>query len=377
MRFILTGILLLEILIFFSCNTQTKSDNKKIASFFIAGNIQGMDTGYVFLSHTKNDTALIDTAYVRNGKFTFKGKATEPGLFTLTLENNNQSLDFFVENANIHINAVKDSINWSEVKGSKSEEQYLELQKLTAPFEEQKAQLSLYYSIAEKNKSVSQIDSLIKVWYSIDQKEKLTIADYCKNNSSIVCAYVVFMKFINRQHKFDINLLSSLFNGFNAQTQNSYYGKKIKKAIETAEKLQIGANAPDFTENTSDDKLVSLSSLKGKAVLLDFWASWCGPCRAQNPSIVNLYNKYNKNNFTIVSVSFDTDKELWIKAIQKDKLNWINVSDLQTFYSNKVGKLYNIQAIPTNYLIDKKGKIIGQELSIKQLDSTLQNITNN
>lgn len=377
MRFIFISILLLKILIFFNCNAQAQTRTNKNDSFIITGNFQGIDTGFVFLSHTENDTIVIDTTYVKNGKFTFKGKVMEPSLFALTLENNQQELSFFVENTNIIINGFKDSISKSEVKGSKSEEQYLKFQKLTTPFEKQKAQLYPYYSIADKNKSFSQTDSLNKVWNSINQNEKKATAEYCKNNPSIVSAYAVFIKFINRQNKFDINLLLSLYNGFDVQTQNSYYGKKIKQAVETAKNLKMGSYAPDFTETTPDDKPISLNSLKGKIVLLDFWASWCVPCRAQNPSLVKLYNKYSKNNFTIISVSFDTDKQLWMKAIQKDKLGWNNVSDLQTFYLNKVGKLYNIQGIPTNYLIDEKGKIIGQELSIKELDSTLQNLTNN
>ncbi|MGI4806343.1 MAG: peroxiredoxin family protein, partial [Janthinobacterium lividum] len=130
--------------------------------------------------------------------------------------------------------------------------------------------------------------------------------------------------------------------------------------------------APDFTQNDPEGKPISLSSFKGKYVLLDFWASWCGPCRQENPNVVKVYNQYKNKNFTVLGVSLDrpNGKDAWLKAIKDDGLTWNHVSDLQ-FWNNQVAKLYSIQSIPGNFLIDPTGKIIAKDLRGEELEQKL------
>ena len=122
-----------------------------------------------------------------------------------------------------------------------------------------------------------------------------------------------------------------------------------------------GTQAVDFTQNDTANNPVSLSSFKGKYVLVDFWASWCGPCRHENPAVVEAYNKYKEKNFTILSVSLDQNKDKWKQAIKADNLTWTHVSDLK-YWQNEVAQLYHIQSIPANMLIDPSGKIIARDL---------------
>ena len=132
----------------------------------------------------------------------------------------------------------------------------------------------------------------------------------------------------------------------------------------------MGTDALDFTQNDISDKPVTLSSFKGKYVLVDFWASWCRPCRAENPNVVKIYNKFKSKNFTVLGVSLDQQKDAWLKAIEKDNLTWTHVSDLQQ-WNNAVAQLYRVQSIPQNFLIDPKGKIVAKDLRGEDLEKKL------
>ena len=340
--------------------------------FSIKGSIEGVETGKVYLQKlVEGQPQSIDTADVVDGKFTFKGKIEMPDLRLLRLNEQDYFAQFFLDNASITIKAKKDSLRNTKITGSPTQDVlqiYLtEMEKLNKDMMALQAKYQNAMSTGNTNEAEkAKIDG-----QAMQDNNLFYTKNFVKEHkNSVVSAYITLAMLAGQV---DGTELDSIVSKFTPEISASEYVIKLKEMVQEQKKTSVGVEAPDFTMNDPEDKPVKLSSLRGKVVMIDFWASWCAPCRQENPNVVKLYNQYHAKGFEIIGVSLDKDKTNWIQAIKDDQLSWIHVSDLQ-YWQNAVARLYGVNAIPQTYLLDKDGKIIAKGLRSEQLAAKLNEL---
>ncbi|KLT67221.1 TlpA disulfide reductase family protein [Pedobacter sp. BMA] len=215
---------------------------------------------------------------------------------------------------------------------------------------------------------------------AVDQRFRKNIQDrnekqflFAKNHPNSYFALVALSEAAGS--KVDVARVTPLFNALPKALRETDTGKELAQRIEANTTTALGKQAPLFTQNNAVGKPVSLADYKGKVVLVEFWASWCSPCRAENPNLVKQYQTYKDKGFEIISVSLDNVKERWLEAIEKDGLAWTHVSDLKG-WNNEVGRLYGVRAVPASFLLDAQGKIIGNGLRGEPLNKKLAEVFN-
>jgi peroxiredoxin len=368
-----------SVVIFLIQGCQSAGSKEKIASadstYTITGKIAGLDTGWIYLFNRQVEPRKFDSVRINHGDFTFTGKADSPQYCLLGIPNAEHEkeyrLGFFVENGHINITGSKDSVEKAVITGSATEDEYKSFLAGRKSLDDEEIGLEKLYDSVEKKDDKMMLDSLQKIFKLHSIKEKDYVKAFAKNHSaSVISAFEVYQQF---SYNPDAAELDDIYNNFAISIQHSYFGKKIKDVLDIAKKTAIGNPAPDFMQNDVSGKSVSLASFKGKYVLVDFWASWCGPCRAENPNVLKAYSKFHPKGFNILGVSLDDQKDKWEQAIKNDKLVWTQVSDLQG-WKNSAAVMYGVQGIPMNFLIDKDGKIVGKGLRGDDLEKKLAEV---
>ena len=277
----------------------------------------------------------------------------------------------FLEPASINVTSV-DSFSNFQVSGSAIHQEFEKMQKRVdrnAPIQV----LSARYSELAKAKDEEGMKAVVEEIRALQNESKNEYLKYIKENPSSRLGLYALEQYAGWD--IDANAVEPVYQSLSEQLKNSPSGIAFKEKIETAKKTSVGAMAMDFTQNDTTGNPVKFSSYRGKYVLIDFWASWCGPCRVENPNVVKAYQTYNDKGFEVLGISLDQPgaRDKWLKAIYDDNLTWTHVSDLQ-YWKNAVAQQYGIRAIPQNFLVDPQGKIIAKNLRGEALQEKLQEL---
>lgn len=346
------------------------------------------DGNTIYLVYAQNSKTVLDSVKILNGAFSFKGNINSPAKAALFLNlnplvvqstENADALSFYLEPTNLIITNT-DSLKNATITGSKVNDDDKELKKILGPiFSQMSGFQSEYRKLSETEQKDSTIMKAFKKKYdAVAMQMPPKMEQFVKEHNNSYVSLLVIGDMASNANA--LPTAKKLFASITPEVKKSELGVKLTQyfAQLDAAKIkqpEVGDLATDFIQNDPNGKAVKLSDFKGKYVLLDFWASWCGPCRQENPNIVAAYNKYNSKGFTVLGVSLDKEngREAWLNAIKNDGLVWTQLSDLK-FWQNEVARMYSIESIPTNFLIDPNGKIIAKNLRAEFLHTKLEEI---
>ncbi len=358
----------------FSCSKVAKGE------YIISGEAKGIPNGKMVVLKQKNDLGIVvnvDSAKIKDGKFEIKGKVKEPSMFALFIKDIQQPIPFILETGEIEVTVDKDSIWKSEIGGTYDNDEF---QKFNTKINSVQKRLVAYqnknlqkFMDAQKKKDNLAIENLKKGYSDIQKEMEDYMAKYPEQNPEAYISLLLIQSQFNSP-KFNLADVKKTFNNLDASLKSNKIGKEIEgklKAIENNNKIKpeaalIGKMAPDFSAKNPQGTMVTLKQSLGKITIIDFWASWCGPCRKENPNVVALYNELHGKGLNIIGVSLDKDMNKWTEAIAKDKITWTQVSNLKE-WQDPIAKLYGVEQIPTTFILDASGIVIAKDLRGEEL----------
>jgi len=376
--------LLTVITVLISCNKA--GDNE----YIISGTVKGIADGKTVILEKQDNMGQVvplDTVKVKDGKFTMTGSAKEPEIMLLQVETTQGKVPFVLENGDIKITIDKDSLQKSKFSGTYNNDVFTkfndDLTKFQKEFQKkltsfQNANMAKM-NAAQEAKDTITINKLMKEYQGIQKEGMEFYVKFAEGNPKALLSALIVDSMLN-DPAVDLVRVKKIYAGFSPELKKYKPGKsiqskldKIAKPVSVAPAANVGSVAPDFSGPNPEGKSISLKQSLGKVTLVDFWASWCKPCRAENPNVVALYAKYHAKGLNILSVSLDKEASAWKAAIAKDKLTWNHVSNLKEF-EDPIALQYGINAIPSIYILDAKGVIIAKDLRGEELNAKIASL---
>lgn len=340
--------------------TTDHSDNKKV---------------YLIKVGENNRPSAVDSTEVIEGKFSFTDSIVVPEMHYVYFENERENIPVVLEPGSIKIKIYKDSVRSSKITGTKSNEDFNKYLKETNDFyiELNKIQGEV------RNASIVKDSLIISDLNQQFEQMRSKLTDYelsfmTHNNDSYISSLILQRMII--QQEIELEKAEEIFKKFTDLIKQTTSSLQIKEAIkylneQKEESPEIGSLAPSFSGPDLKGNIIEFDNIKSKVIMIDFWASWCAPCRQENPFLVYLNTKYSTDDFQIIGVSLDRDKESWENAINQDKLTeWIHISHVK-FWNEPIAKLYNVKKMPTSFLLNSEKKIIGIDVKGPELDKRI------
>lgn len=372
MKKIITTIALTAML--FSCNQETQK------GYEITGTANGVENGkkvFIQVMDEGNQPISIDTSVVTNGKFEFKGDLKNEDLAYLKFDLGN-SLPFFLENGKIEIVYDNDSLFKSNVAGTPNNDLLTDFNKKSTEIGKklskfQKDNLQKMQEAKKKNDTLV-INQIMTEYNSFQNELNEYSEQFITKNTNAILSVLLLENFI-KQNSLETTKVQEYYNSLTDEVKNSKSGLRVKEMLDAITSVEIGKKAPDFSAPSPNGKTISLNESLGKVTIIDFWASWCGPCRMENPNVVALYNELHEKGLNIIGVSLDRDAAKWKEAIAKDGLTWNHVSNLK-FWQDPIAETYNVKAIPATFILDENGVIIARDLRGAELKAKVEELLN-
>jgi len=373
-------IFIISIALLFSCKPSTTNYVDNYEVIVKADGVYDGLRAYLMKTENGRNRIATDTAVVFNGAFVFKGEIKGTEMRALTIDGVRGQTSVFLEPGIIHVELYKDSIHKSKVEGTYNNAVFNDYKN---QYQEKIEAIDAVRSqFLNSNKDSEGLKALQKKGDSLRAQLKNFGYEFIKtNNDSDFSLFV--LEGLTSQKGFDVELASNAFKNIEASIKtknesNQLISDRIRQKIESnsnKQKIKIGMQAPDFTAPNPQDKQITLSEIKGKVTIVDFWASWCKPCRIENPNLVKLYEKYHSKGLEIISVSLEraNQKDIWIEAIKKDQLNWYNVSNLK-FWQDPIAQAYSVNSIPATFILDENGTVVAERLRGAELEAKIKNL---
>ena len=347
---------LVVVTIFMSCSQEQKG-------YEIQGTLNGdLEAGVQAFLRKRNEEGRfinLDTTILVDGKYSFTGQQEEPEIFYIFFDVTRGNIPVIAENGIIEVTAQRDSLQFFKIGGTLQNELFQNFLEGSRVMSYRARAMTTDMRKAAAEMDTVQMNSLRQEYTELQDEAKDYELTFVRENPNAYISALIVEK-AQQQKLLPENELKELFESLTPEMQNSDIGKRVKEKIDKGANVTIGSIAPNFSAPTPAGEELALNDVLGKITIVDFWAAWCRPCRAENPNLVRIYNKHKDQGLSILGVSLDRKAEDWKKAIADDGLEWNHVSNVD--YFDEIADLYNVNAIPASFVLDEKGTIIAKDL---------------